>query len=558
MDVTGKHPALQKAVKPPAAGEKVTFSYVPASVQGGRSSTSAAAAAAAAEKGARAALSDLPGEGSGVSLSQQHRDLLAQKYQELFSAIDKKYAELVDQGIEEGLEYAKLEREISLAVEKLEDLKVSLQEDSVDRKIEVGPAAAAPALVEVMPKLVAVGHQAAEVGSDSTQWTVVEAGSQRHPPGKCVVRTLSLKDGRDEFVRLAESCREHGEAVLVIASNEVGTAKTVKDKVEICQSCMELLRSAGFGPEQIFLDASVLSVGTAESKSNGINFLDAVAELRQTFPEARLCGDISMISGLLKRLGQDAIQQTLEAVFLHHCIRRGLNYAILEVDAIPRYADVHPALRNLCEELIFDSSLDGQHLYRFLTFVSRGPPKGSGPAVGPSGLVQEAPLVRGNLRTLVFGAVANVTSAFSMFGSKSHNAFTAHRLQHGLDMLSTVFFSSISVYLGQAGAVGPTAASSVLDGLCMWQNHQQLGHKANTIQWGPIGGVGIRRMYGSRDVFDSGVDLGQKLIYVEDATLIMRIVLIGTGIPVGPVVYETEEDRVKRQYGQYLKVEDKV
>eukprot|EP00971_Amphidinium_carterae_P186989 3711714-Amphidinium_carterae.1 len=217
MDVSGRHPALLKAVKPPVAEEKVAFSQVPASLQSSRSSTSAAAAAGAAEKCAKATLSD-PDIGS---LSQQQRDLLAQKYQELFSSIDQKYAELVDQGIEEGLEYAKLEREISLAVEKLEDLKVSLREDAMDFQVDVATA-------EALPKLVELGEHTAG-NRDLAQWIVVDAESQRQP-GESVVWTLSLKDGSEEFLRQAKLCYEHGDAVRVVAIDASGTANTVREK----------------------------------------------------------------------------------------------------------------------------------------------------------------------------------------------------------------------------------------------------------------------------------------------------------------------------------------
>mmetsp|Transcript_52366 Transcript_52366/g.125045 ORF Transcript_52366/g.125045 Transcript_52366/m.125045 type:complete len:935 (+) Transcript_52366:68-2872(+) len=410
------------------------------------------------------------------------------------------------------------------------------------------PAKAMATLVDLCAADPEVGKVPLVIGS--ADWPVIEAGLRRCP-GRCVANALCMSTGEDEFTRLARLCHQYGASVIAMAMGKAGAAKTAVEKVQQCRACYDILCRLGFEPEEIFLDAAVLPIGTSSSKSNGHSFLSALADLKKTCPGARLTGGVSIISSLFKGLGQGVLRRTLHAVFLNHCIRQGLSAGFVDAGSVPCYSDVNPALRDLCEEVIWDSSLDGQHLVRFLSLVSKGPVKGSGPAMQPgSEVVQPMPLVRGNLRTIIHASLSPY-SPFSLFGAKAHASFTAHRMQHNLDMLSSIFFSSISVWLGQSGQMLGTAASSVLDGMAMWQNHQQLGHKSVTIQWGPIGDIGLRRqLFGSRDVFETaGVDLGQKLINASDTKMIMRVVLLSVGIPVGPVAYETEEERVRRQYG---------
>ena len=185
---------------------------------------------------------------------------------------------------------------------------------------------------------------------DSSDWRVIEAGL-RCVQGKCVVNSISLKEGEDAFLRQAQLCRRYGAAVIVMAFDERGQADTVARRQEIVSRCYRLLvERAGFAPDDIIFDANVFAIATGIEEHNryGLDFIDSVRWLKQTYPRCHTSGGISNVSFSFR--GNDRVREAIHAVFLYHAIDAGLTMGIVNagqlaiVDAVP--ADLREAVED--------------------------------------------------------------------------------------------------------------------------------------------------------------------------------------------------------------------
>merc|ERR1719382_9153 len=219
---------------------------------------------------------------------------------------------------------------------------------------------------------------------DSSKWSVIEEGL-KWVQGKSIVNSISLKVGEEEFLRQAKMCMRFGAAVVIMAFDEQGQAATFEDKVRICQRSYKLMRTKlNFPPEDIVFDCNVLTIATGlpEHNSYGIDFIDAVAEIKRTCPCVSFSGGLSNLSFSFR--GLNSVRDAMHTVFLYHAVPKGLNMSIVNPGALPRYTDIDVRTQKLCEEVILNKSADGKHVERFLQFAesAKNPPKTAAAAPG--------------------------------------------------------------------------------------------------------------------------------------------------------------------------------
>lgn len=193
---------------------------------------------------------------------------------------------------------------------------------------------------------------------DSSKWSVLEAGL-RCIQGKCIVNSISLKEGEEVFLNHARTVMNYGAAVIVMAFDEKGQAATLEDKIRICQRAYKLLvEEINFPPEDIIFDANVLTVGTGieEHANYAVDFIEAVREIKRTCPHALTSGGISNISFAFR--GNNPVREAMHASFLYHGIKAGLDMGIVNAGMLEVYEEVEPKLMELIEDVLLNRRED--------------------------------------------------------------------------------------------------------------------------------------------------------------------------------------------------------
>jgi len=193
---------------------------------------------------------------------------------------------------------------------------------------------------------------------DSSKWSVIEAGL-KCVQGKGVVNSISLKEGEGPFLEQARKLRRYGAAVVVMAFDEQGQADSVERKVSICQRAYDLLTgTVGFPPEDIIFDANIFAVATGipEHDGYGVDFIEAVREIKRRCPGALTSGGLSNVSFSFR--GNDPVREAMHAVFLYHAIRAGLDMAIVNAGQLAIYEQIQPELRERVEDVILNRRSD--------------------------------------------------------------------------------------------------------------------------------------------------------------------------------------------------------
>ena len=190
---------------------------------------------------------------------------------------------------------------------------------------------------------------------DSSDWAVIQAGLEC-VQGKCVVNSISLKDGDAEFVNKAKICRQFGAAVIVMAFDKAGQADTLERKIEIIERAYDLLvNEALYPPNDIIFDPNVFAIATglAEHNSYGIDFIKACEWIRNNLPSCFTSGGISNVSFSFR--GNNTIRETIHSVFLYHAIRAGLSMGIVNPGQLTVYEDIPNDLRDVVEAVILNT-----------------------------------------------------------------------------------------------------------------------------------------------------------------------------------------------------------
>ena len=186
---------------------------------------------------------------------------------------------------------------------------------------------------------------------DSSKFHVVEAGL-KCVSGKPIVNSISMKEGEEAFLEHARICMDYGAAVVVMAFDEVGQADTRERKIEICKRAYDLLVAEGFPAEDIIFDPNIFAVATGieEHDRYGLDFLEAVKEIKAQCPYAKTSGGLSNLSFSFR--GNETVRRAMHSVFLYHAIPAGLDMAIVNAGQLDVYDQIDPALREACEDVI--------------------------------------------------------------------------------------------------------------------------------------------------------------------------------------------------------------
>ncbi|MBN8537177.1 MAG: methionine synthase [Deltaproteobacteria bacterium] len=194
---------------------------------------------------------------------------------------------------------------------------------------------------------------------DSSKWEVLEAGL-KCLQGKSVVNSISLKEGEEKFLEQASLIKQYGASLVVMAFDEKGQAVTVEEKLSICRRAFELLtEKLQFRPEDIIFDPNVLTIATGMEEHNAyaLHFIEAVRQIKLACPGCLVSGGISNLSFSFR--GNNHIREALHSVFLYHAIKAGLDMGIVNAGMLEIYENIKPELKNLCEEVILNTSKDG-------------------------------------------------------------------------------------------------------------------------------------------------------------------------------------------------------
>ncbi|MEO1968917.1 MAG: methionine synthase [Sphingomonadaceae bacterium] len=186
---------------------------------------------------------------------------------------------------------------------------------------------------------------------DSSKFSVIEAGL-KCVSGKPIVNSISMKEGEEAFLDHARICMDYGAAVVVMAFDETGQADTKERKVEICKRAYALLTGIGFPAEDIIFDPNIFAVATGieDHDRYGLDFIEAVAEIKAACPHAKTSGGLSNLSFSFR--GNETVRRAMHSVFLYHAIPAGLDMAIVNAGQLDVYDQIDPALREACEDVI--------------------------------------------------------------------------------------------------------------------------------------------------------------------------------------------------------------
>lgn len=204
---------------------------------------------------------------------------------------------------------------------------------------------------------------------DSSKWEILEAGL-RVVQGKCVVNSISLKGGEEEFINQAKKIKRYGAAVIVMAFDEVGQADTYDRRIEIAERSYRILvDKVGYPPQDIIFDLNIFPVATGmeEHRKNAIDFIEATRWVRTNLPYASVSGGVSNVSFSFR--GNDTVREAMHSVFLYHAIKAGMNMGIVNPTMLEVYDNIPKDLLELVEDVMLDRRDDATE--RLLDYSDR-------------------------------------------------------------------------------------------------------------------------------------------------------------------------------------------
>jgi len=202
---------------------------------------------------------------------------------------------------------------------------------------------------------------------DSSKWEIIEAGLQV-AQGKCVVNSISLKEGEVQFIEQARKIKMYGAAVIVMAFDEVGQADNYDRRIEIAKRSYDVLvNKVNFPSEDIIFDLNIFPVATGmdEHRRNAIDFIEATRWVRENLPNANVSGGVSNVSFSFR--GNNAVREAMHSVFLYYAIKAGMNIGIVNPTMLEVYDEVPKDLLEHVEDVILDRRDDATE--RLLEFA---------------------------------------------------------------------------------------------------------------------------------------------------------------------------------------------
>ncbi len=202
---------------------------------------------------------------------------------------------------------------------------------------------------------------------DSSKWEIIEAGLQV-VQGKCVVNSISLKEGEEEFIAHAKAIKRYGAAVIVMAFDEVGQADNYERRLEISKRSYDVLvNKVNFPPEDIIFDLNIFPVATGmdEHRKNAVDFIEATRWVRENLPHCSVSGGVSNVSFSFR--GNNVVREAMHSVFLYHAIKAGMNMGIVNPAMLEVYDDIPKDLLEYVEDVILNRRDDATE--RLLDFA---------------------------------------------------------------------------------------------------------------------------------------------------------------------------------------------
>ena len=193
---------------------------------------------------------------------------------------------------------------------------------------------------------------------DSSKWEIIEAGL-KVVQGKCVVNSISLKEGEQEFIRQAKLIKRYGAAVIVMAFDETGQADTYQRRIDICKRSYDILvEVVKFAPQDIIFDPNIFPVATGmdEHRKNALDFFQATKWIRTNLPYANVSGGVSNVSFSFR--GNNIVREAINSAFLYHAIKNGMNIGIVNPTMLEIYDEIPKDLLACVEDVLFDRKED--------------------------------------------------------------------------------------------------------------------------------------------------------------------------------------------------------
>lgn len=211
---------------------------------------------------------------------------------------------------------------------------------------------------------------------DSSKWEIIEAGL-KCVQGKCVVNSISLKEGEEAFIKQAKHLKLMGAAVIVMAFDEVGQADSLERRIEICKRSYDVLvDQVGFPPQDVIFDPNIFPVATGmeEHRKNALDFFLATKWIKENLPHARVSGGVSNVSFSFR--GNNAVREAMHAAFLYHAIQHGMDMGIVNPSQLEVYDEIDKELLERVEDVLLDKRDDSTE--RLLDFAEsfKGQSKG--------------------------------------------------------------------------------------------------------------------------------------------------------------------------------------
>ena len=269
----------------------------------------------------------------------------------------RKFARLISEG--------KYDEALQIAAKQIEDgasiIDINMDDAMLDSRREM------ERFIRYISNDPAVAKAALMI--DSSHWETILAGLE-NAQGKCIVNSISLKEGEEAFVEKAKAISSFGAAMVVMAFDEEGQATTYQRKIEICERAYRLLtQKAGVSPENIIFDVNILSVGTGieEHARYAVDFIEAVRWIKKNLPGALTSGGVSNLSFSFR--GNNKVREAMHSAFLYHAIKAGMDMAIVNPSMLQVYDEIEPELLRCVEDVIFDT--DPQATERLIAKASR-------------------------------------------------------------------------------------------------------------------------------------------------------------------------------------------
>ncbi len=193
---------------------------------------------------------------------------------------------------------------------------------------------------------------------DSSKFEIIEAGL-KCVQGKCIVNSISLKEGEEKFIQHAETCRMYGASVVVMAFDEHGQADTLEKRVSFSERAYKILtEKVGYDAQDIIFDPNVFAIATGLEEHNnyGVDFIEATRRIKQKMPLTKISGGVSNLSFSFR--GNEHVREAMHSVFLYYAIKAGMDMGIVNAGQLVVYDEIEPELKKLCEDVILNHNND--------------------------------------------------------------------------------------------------------------------------------------------------------------------------------------------------------